>query len=175
MKGGAPRANGATMSASAPSTSIGAGCQRWYAAAGTEERSMSKTPGRNAALAVGVLGILAAVGCGDETVEYPFEDQAGRHCVRTCTGDDCTFDCDATAAPAGGCPASTTPCFTMAYNGVAPPAPPVLLLALCDSCCSGTGSTWVLEDCSAIVCTVDRDCAVGDAYCEGGYCRREGY
>jgi hypothetical protein len=47
-----------------------------------------------APIAAGALGILMAVGCRDERVESPFHDEAGRQCVRTCTIDGCTFDCD---------------------------------------------------------------------------------
>jgi hypothetical protein len=133
---------------------------------------MSKPLGWNAALAAGVLGILAAPGCRDDTAEAPFHDQEGRQCVRSCTIDACTIRCEAVAAPTGGCTSSMTPCFTAEFLRFDPPAPSFDVLALCDACCSVAISTWLPEDCSPVVCVNDSDCAMTSAGCEGGYCRR---
>ena len=131
---------------------------------------------RRVALFTVTVAFVTAGGCGSGTNQYPFRDQKGRHCVRTCTGNDCTFSCDTASTPSVAC--SATACFTVAYENLAAPAPSSPVLALCDSCCFDAGdagpvSAWLPQDCSAVVCTQDIDCAVGGAHCQAGYCQQQ--
>ena len=123
-------------------------------------------------------GIVAGAGCGDQSNSYPFTDALGRHCTRTCTGSDCSLACDTAPAPSGGCNNPSAACFTEAFENLPPPAPSARVLYLCAGCCatlgdSGSSSWWLPQDCSAIVCKQDIDCAVGGASCVGGYCEQK--
>ena len=122
---------------------------------------------------IAALGLTALCGCpsSDDTTEYPFRDELGRSCVRTCVEGRCGDDCDATPEPTGGCEEGE-PCWAVTDELPNDDGPP--LLGLCASCCVRRGivmeSTWQWQDCSPVVCEVTGDCAVGSHHCSGGYC-----
>lgn len=138
---------------------------------------------RQVALLTIALGLVASAGCGDQSNSYPFTDALGRHCTGTYTatagpdGRHWSFACDTAPAPSGGCNDPSTACFTMAFDNLPSPAPSASVLELCAGCCvtldSGPLSYWVPQDCSAIVCAQDSDCAVGGAHCVTGYCEQK--
>ncbi|HSQ64150.1 MAG TPA: hypothetical protein VLM85_13080 [Polyangiaceae bacterium] len=130
------------------------------------------------AIALVAVGLVAANGCGNGTNKYSFSDQLGRHCVFTCTGNHCSsVACDATPMPTGGCSGNpSAACFGVAFDNLPPPAPSTPVLELCAACCVDldSGPQWSSwpQDCSAVVCTQDADCAGSGAHCVAGYCQK---
>ena len=121
----------------------------------------------------------AQMGCAGDVEEYPFMDERGRMCVRSCAGDECTFECSATPMPAIGCPESLPrPCWTVRLSGSTEPGLNTWLQSLCDACCgespSGNTFSWSSEvDCVPVVCETDLDCAFGGVECRGGLCEQD--
>jgi len=121
------------------------------------------------------LTLLVLSGCAEDVTEYPFRDERGRECVYTCGDRDCTFDCDGESSRECSGGPLPRPCLTIAVAHDSEPGPQTGTGSLCDSCCAEEGgpSTWVDEDCSALVCTTASDCLQvlwPGLRCEDGHC-----
>jgi hypothetical protein len=124
---------------------------------------------RWASVCVLVLGACASSGAGIEE-SREFSDALGRACQaklsRTSQHAPALSESVTCNGMARECSGESRPCFELSTgkkdDGYA--------LGNCPACCLGTASSFVMSECSPVVCTVDADCIFGGATCEGGTC-----
>jgi len=130
-------------------------------------KSRVRAPGRGALTLAGCL--LACAGGKETSPEtHAFSDAQGRGCVATLEKTSASAPSVSEAVSCEGetraCSAEATPCFELSVTT------DTFAVMNCPACCRGSASSYVAEECSAVVCETSEDCVYQRAVCEGGAC-----
>jgi hypothetical protein len=119
-----------------------------------------------------ILLALAVLGCSsdDDTLKetHDFGDAAGRACRAELERTSSSSPVVSSAVTCDGarkeCSPESTPCFQLSV------AEGMTELRNCPACCKGSSSSFVNDECSAVVCESDTDCIYAEATCQQGVC-----
>ena len=124
----------------------------------------------SALVAVCALCVLMACSSGGQTKpeEHDFSDDAGRACQATLERTSPSapvvsqsVSCDSAAKQ---CSSESAPCFELNIDAT------TYQIRNCPACCKGSASSFVLADCSTVLCAADSDCVYAQAKCQTGIC-----
>jgi len=122
------------------------------------------------ARALTLAGCLLACAGGKETSpeDHAFNDAQGRACRATLEKTSASAPSVSESVSCEGerraCSAEATPCFELSVTM------DTYAVMNCPACCRGSASSYVSEECSAVVCERDTDCIYQRAVCESGAC-----
>ncbi|RYZ08421.1 MAG: hypothetical protein EOO73_08200 [Myxococcales bacterium] len=115
-------------------------------------------------------GCLLACAGGKETSpeEHDFSDARGRACratlEKTSPGSPSVSESVSCEGDTRVCSSESAPCFELSVTT------DTYAVMNCPACCRGSASSFLLDECSAVLCETDEDCVYQRAVCEDGAC-----
>ena len=117
-----------------------------------------------------LFGSLLGCSSDDDTIKerHDYQDNSGRSCQatleKTRAGSPSISQSVSCDGEPKACSGESSACFVLSVE------PMSEAIRNCPACCKGSSSSFVDDDCSAVVCQTDSDCVYAEAECLAGLC-----